>query len=349
MTPQYNSVNDKLLFDIQYFYTDELPDDDTSWEIVTEDARYVDTTRTIKFKKAGFYKMKIEAYNQCGFDPKDGTNLLFVDSLWTDSLKNSSDKRYFQVFEQGKDQIVCRQDSVCTGGVEGTVTFVDRNVRMSYDAPPTYELTVKKIVPEGEIDVEYRTTRKVYKDGNLLTGDIKNAGCDSTEIILTVKDTGNYTVSIKRSNEVCDPITQDFTFFVGDVPVSGKSRIEDKLFLDYFFEYNQEGAFYERCDTFRYILQKDLWTMNNYAADSVFFYFEKANGKRDTVLNYMEAVYKFDTVGNTWNYIRTRAHNFCGWAEEVAVQFYTRTRPDVKLLRDSLPDNDSLCLKFDYD
>lgn len=349
VTPQYNSVNNKLFFDIQYFYTDELPADDTAWEIVTADARYVDTTRTIKFKKAGFYKMKIEAYNQCGFDPKDGSNLLFVDSLWTDSLKNDPEKRYFQVFEQGKDQLVCRQDSVCTGGVAGTVTFVDRNMRMSYDAPPTYELTVKKITSEGETDVLYSMTKKIYKGGIVLTGNIENAGCDSTEIILTLSDTGNYAVNIKRSNEVCDPITQDFNVFVGDVPVTNKSQIEDKLFLDYFFEYNAEGAFYQRCDTFQYTLQKDIWTVNNYAADSIFFYFEKNNGRKDTVLNYAKSVYSFDTVGNTWNFIRTRAHNFCGWGNEVTVQFYTRTRPDVKLLRDSLPANDSLCLKFEYD
>lgn len=349
VSPQYNSVNDKLFFDIQYYYSDELPGDATSWEVVTGDTRYVDTTRTIKFNKAGFYKMKIEAYNQCGFDPKDDAHLLLVDSLWTDSLKNQSEKRYFQVFEQGKDQLVCRRDSVCTGGVAGIVTFVDRNMRMSYDAPPTYELTVKKITPEGDIDAEYTVAKKIYKNGSPLTGNVENSGCDSTEIILTVKDTGNYTVSIKRSNEVCEPITQDFNFFVGDVPVSGKNRIEDKLFLDYFFEYNAEGAFYHRCDTFHYTLQKDIWTMNNFAADSVFFYFEKSNGSRDTVFNYASSVYRFDTVGNTWNYIRTRAHNFCGWGDEVDVRFYTRTRPEVKLLRDSLPDNDSLCLKFEYD
>lgn len=349
VTPQYTTVNNKLFFDIQYFYTDELPDDATSWEIVTEDARYVDTTRTIKFKKAGFYKMKIEAYNRCGFDPKDDSRLLFVDSLWTDSLKNLPDKRYFQVFEQGKDQLVCRQDSVCTGGVEGKVTFVDRNMRMSYDAPPTYEFTVKKVTPDGEEEVAYTIAKKIYKNGAVLTGNIENAGCDSTEIILTVSDTGDYAVNIKRLNEVCDPITQDFNVFVGDVPVSDKSKIEDKLFLDYFFEYNTAGAFYQRCDTFRYALQTDVWTTNNYAADSVFFYFEKSNGHRDTVLNYANPVYKFDTVGNTWNFIRTRAHNYCGWGNEVAVKFYTRTRPDVKLLRDSLPGNDSLCLKFDYD
>lgn len=349
VAPQYNSVNDKLFFDIQYFYTDELPSETTSWDVVTENASYVDTTRTIKFKKAGFYKMRIEAYNQCGFDPKDGSNLLFMDSLWTDSLKASTDKRYFQVFEQGKDQLVCRQDSVCSGGVAGTLTFVDRNVRMSYDAPPTYEFGVKKIVPEGEIDIEYTVRQKVYKDGHVLTGDIKNVGCDSTEIILTLIDTGNYVVNILRSNEVCEPISQEFNVFVGDVPVSNGSRIEDKLFLDYFFDYNSEGAFYQRCDTFHYTLQKDIWTMNNYEADSIFFYFEKSNGKQDTVLNYANPVYKFDTVGNTWNFIRTRAHNYCGWGEEVAANFYTRTQPNMKVLRDSLPDNDSLCLKFNYD
>lgn len=349
VAPQYNSVNNNLFFDIQYFYTDELPDDDTAWDIVTGNDSYVDTTRTIKFKKAGFYKMKIEAYNQCGFDPKDDAHLLFVDSLWTDSLKDEPTKRYFQVFEQGKDQLVCRQDSVCTGGVAGTVTFIDRNVRMSYDVPPTYEFTVKKIEADGEIDAGFTTTKKIYKGGSILTGGIENAGCDSTEIIMTLRDTGNYAVTIKRTNEVCDPVTQEFQVFVGDVPTSGKSLIEDKLFLDYYFEYNSEGAFYQRCDTFYYTLQKDIWTMNNYAADSVFYYFEKSNGHRDTVLNYAASVYHFDTVGNTWNYIRSRAHNYCGWGDEVAVNFYTRTRPDMKLLRDSLPDNDSLCLKIEYD
>lgn len=100
VSPYYISVNNKLNFDVQYFWTDLIPDKNTRWVEVTTDTTFVDTTSNVRFRQSGFYKMRIVAYNECGYDP-DTHGLLYIDSLWTDSLKNSPDKRYFQVYEPG--------------------------------------------------------------------------------------------------------------------------------------------------------------------------------------------------------------------------------------------------------
>lgn len=349
--PFYQSVNNKLFFDVKYFWTDSAPTKDTHWELVTEQAEYVDTANTIKFNKAGFYKMRIEAYNQCGYDPRDGSTLLYVDSLWTDSVKDQTDKRYFQVFEQGKDKIECRKDSICspTGRV-GEVVIVDRNVRLSYDAPPSYKFTVTVAKEDGPAEVtDFMALTRVYKGGKVITRDLETAGCDSTEIVLSFQEIGDYSLELTRSTVACDPIVCNFDVYIGAKPLSVNNLIKDTLFIKYAFEYNMEGDFYEKCDSFSYTLQQNIWTDNNFATDSVYYYFRKGNVQKDTVLNYSKLIYDFDSVGNTFNMIQTKAHNYCGWGDEIAAEFYTRTRPDIALFRDSLPVNDSLCLKFDYD
>lgn len=346
LSPSYTSINKKLFFDVQYFWTDSTPTPATKWVRVTDKPAYVDTTDAVQFRTAGFYKMRIEAYNQCSYDIKDGTTLLYLDSLWTDSVKDSPSKRYFQAFEQGKDKIECKIDSICLNR-SGKVTIVDRNVRQSYDAPPSYEFAVVKIATGEQVpDSDYFRQVKVYKDGGVNTG---KAGCDSTEILLTLLDTGDYVVHMTRKCEACPAITAEFNAYVGNLPSPFKTTvIEDKLFADYAFEYNSAEDMYQKCDSFRYALQQEIWSDNNFQTDSVYYFFRKGNTKRDTILNYAQLFYDFDSVGNAPNLIQAKAHNYCGWSGEVSAEFINRVRPDVTLFRDSLPKNDSLCLDFDY-
>ncbi|MFR3331254.1 MAG: hypothetical protein ACLTSL_14080 [Odoribacter splanchnicus] len=59
--------------------------------------------------------MRITANNECGYDT-DTHDLLYIDSLWTGSLKNSPDKCYFQVYKRAEEKLICRKDSMCLGG-----------------------------------------------------------------------------------------------------------------------------------------------------------------------------------------------------------------------------------------
>lgn len=347
VTPYYKSINNKLFFDVKYFWTDTTPSKDTKWKQVTDLVNYVDTTMMVNFKKSGFYKMRVQAYNQCSFDRKDPSKLLYIDSLWTDSVKDSPEKRYIQVFEQAKDKIECREDSICVGSSKQLV-IVDRNSRASYDAPPEYKFVITK-VSTGEDVAGYGTWVDVYKRGKIITRDLANAGCDSTEITLTLVDTGDYVVEMTRKCDVCEPITVKFMAYVGDKPGLLRHTIGDDLFAHYDFRPTiPVSLFYQRCDTFRYVLQKDLWADKNFATDSVYFYMRQGTTRRDTILNYANSFYKFDSVGSTLNMIVSKAHNYCGWSDKDATEFYVRVKPKVVLWRDSIPKNDSLCLNVEY-
>lgn len=342
--PYYHSVSDKQDMDIRYFWTDELPDAHTSWQEVTGMYEYVDTASVINFKKAGFYKLRIEAHNQCNYDPADPTVLLSVDSLWTDSVKNSSQKRYFQVFERAGDNIVCREDTICSN--TDHIVLVDRNVRKSYDAPPTYNVTIEGL----EKGRDYLRTESIFKGGINVDG---NDGCDSTEIHLYILGkTGNFKIDLVRESDPCDPVEVSFRVHVGQRPelVSGTAL---KDFMSGQGAVLMDGdTVWQKCDSMRYTLQQDLWEDYSFDLDSVCFFLAKSS-RKDTILNNRlngseVAYYDFDSTGNTLNYIRIQAHNYCGWSYEDSVKFYTRTKPVPILLRDSMAANDSLCVNGIY-
>lgn len=345
VSPYYISVNNKLNFDVQYFWTDLIPDKNTRWVEVTTDTTFVDTTSNVRFRQSGFYKMRIVAYNECGYDP-DTHGLLYIDSLWTDSLKNSPDKRYFQVYERVEEKLICRKDSMCLGGT-GKLVFVDRNVRKSFDPAPAYSFVLKK----GDETQEVKQVATVVFKDNTIVPDNYKKGCDSTEIYLTLPDTGKYVVTLKRhGGGACEDIQKDFEVHGGKVPVLEEEKLIGQLISLYHFRLEDEIGF-QKCDTFRYELDPAIWTINHFTADSVFFYFQK-DTQKDTVLNRKVNTYDFDKPGDHLNYIRTRAHNVCGWGEQKEIAFYTRVKPQLDLFRDGIKDQegkDSLCVALNYD
>lgn len=342
--PYYNSINNKEAFQVDYFWTENPPDANTEWLQVTTDPEFIDTTRIVRMRKAGYYKIRIIAYNQCGYD-LHGDELVRIDSLWTDSLKDSQDKRYFRVYEQAADMLVCLKDSVC--GKE--VVFVDRNVRHNYDVAPEYVFQITTSEGTGLKRENYSIHSDIYLDGRVINGESgwQTMGCDSTVVTLKIKDFGAYEVELLRKTEACDDIKKNFTVYLGALPESYASLIENKLNADYGVVYDEMKRVYQKCDSFRYYLQNNLWKAHTFDLDSVYFYFKKGNAQLDTILNYEKAFYDFDSVGNWLNKIQVRAHNYCGW-KEIGTEFYTRTKPDVVLWRDGRPDNDTLCLNFAY-
>lgn len=337
-TPYYNSLNDNAYFTMNYFYADTLQKD-MQWTDVTGQFNYVDTTSNITFKKAGFYKVRIYAYNRCSYDPKTG-DLVQTDSIWTDSLKNNvKDKRYFQVSESSRDNVVCMNDSLCLN-LSDEIVFVDRNARKVYDAPPTYEMSIS-----GYNDRPYSFWVDVYKKGKIISGDIATLGCDSTVIRLKLDSVGTYVVWLRRTSS-CGSLEVPFDIKIGKTPDVFRDSIYKVLLSEY--DFIKEDGNYHKCDSFRYTLQNNLWAINTFEADTNHFYFGKGRNKRDTIINGSASFYDFDSTGNRINYIRVKVHNYCGWSGEEEVDFYTRTLPEAFLLRDSVPHNDSLCLDFDY-
>lgn len=344
--PYYHSLNKNKDFEILYYYSDN-PEDPNSWKEVTGKPEYADTTDHIGFYKPGFYKLRITASNQCNYNPK--TREFEADTLYTERVKDHSEVRYFQVSEAGQHRIVCLQDTLCWNH-SNQIILVDRNMRKYYDDVPEYEVTVggyDDVTGYYEEPISKETI--FYKDGKVqLPGNIDMAGSDSTRIIITLLGGkgGLKTINFIRRS-VCGEIRKDFDVLVGNLPEVPRDTLYKTLLNSY--EFYRDKDVYHRCGPFTYDLHWDIWTKNGLSLDSNFVYFGKGS-VTDTAefSTRFRKQFVFDSTGNRPNYIRIKAHNYCGWSKEEEAVFFTRTKPSIALLRDSIPLNDSLCIGFDY-
>lgn len=345
-SPYYESLNDKNDFQIDYFWTDSIQEDDkTIWQEVTTDSRYVDTLADLTFKKAGYYKVRIKASNFCSEE---------IDSLWTDSVKNDPDKkRYFQVYDASGDKMYCRNDTLCFSN--HIITIVDTNVRHSYDAVPEYSIEIDPIMNDGEEVPSVVFTSRItkYKNGEATEyteGMSKtDKGCDSTVISIDISRAGRYWLTVKRSS-ACGELSRRFSIVIADVPKLKGGDAPVGVAVDLMNAGLQfKNTYLWICDKFNYHLsESDAFIDSVYLKlDSVMFSLQKG-AVIDTIYNYESTDFLFDSVGNKPNYIIVKAKNACGWGYVDNALFYTRVQPDVKLYRDNMIDNDSLCLKFDY-
>lgn len=350
--PYYSTINDNRDFEIRYYFTEDTDEPD-SWTDVTGNPTYVDTTMNIGFYKSGFYKVRVTASNKCNTNPKTGETIR--DTLWSDSVYTSSGElkvRYFQVSESSLSNVVCYEDTLCMN-VAKPVTIVDRNVRKKYDFPPKYEIKLRNKLDtvSFKLGKDYTFSTEIWKDGAVLESDLQAEGCDSTVVKVQIASTieGQKQIEFLRSG-LCGDLTKTFDVHIGKNPTAPMDTVYKMLLEKYnVVKETTPDVFYEKCDSFRYTLPKSLWDSHSFEEDSLHFYFEKGS-RKDTVrvVGGAEEFYDFDSTGNRLNYIRIRAHNHCGWSEQINTEFYTRTKPDAVLLRDSVPENDSLCVNFNY-
>lgn len=356
-SPYYESFRHKKAFDIQYYYSED-PDIPGSWQQVTGKPEYVDTTSNIGFRKGGFYKLRVTAYNRCNLDPETG--LFTADTLWTDiAYKHDGSlvkPRYFQVSESSEDNIVCYASNRLCLNEEQDIVLVDRNARRKYNDPPEYRVDISGLVDHISLSPgkDYTYSTVIMKDGDTLRGNAEGLGCDSTVITVHINSyvKGLKSVTLYRKG-ICGEISKFFDVHIGNVPTAPADTVYKVLKEQYGFVVEKDAnevPYYEKCDSFRYNLPEFFWDNHTMDMDSCYFYFEKGS-RKDTVKRARldpAAFYDFDSTGNRLNYIRVRARNECGWSEQINTGFYTRTRPQALLWRDSVADNDSLCVDFTY-
>lgn len=343
--PYYTTLNKRKNFTIEYYYTEDPGTD--QWDRVTGNLDYVDTTNNIAFRKGGFYKVMVTAFNKCNYHPETGE--FKADTLWSHHVKGTTQKRYFQVSESFADKIFCLNDTLCFNK-ENKIVLVDRNVRKKYDAPPQYVIQLKeKDSTDYYPDEYYTVSQKIYKDGAEIEGDIAEAGCDSTVLEVYVKKfrPGWTEVELVRTS-VCGGINRSFPVHFGREPLAvNPDTISIDLVAIHGFEW-QQGVL-QKCDSFRYQLHDTIWNMNSFERDSLIFYFDNG-GKKDTVVysHHPQEYYDFDRTGVTPSYIKVKTSNYCGWSQEIETGLLTHIRPEADLLRDSVAENDSLCIGFEY-
>lgn len=346
-------------FDVKYYYADSVYEamPESLWTDVTTDTTYVDSTK-ILFKRAGFYKMRMIAQNQCGLVREGVLEWTFADTLYTDTVKNGNRRRYIQVYENASENLFCETGPRICQNAGDTLVFVDRNRRKSYDPAPRYSFEVlntdTRVVVDRDRYVYLRP--EIYKDGCVVAG---NNGCDSTIIRFIFKNeddyrdqnVGNFRISWSRITENCvDSITRKFDFHVSDVPVIRDTVFKNLFSRTEFIQKTENGQTYlSHCGEFSYQLPdvRGAVDSNNYFVDSLSFYFAKGS-YTDSLTWAPHATFAFDSLGDTPNYIRLRAYNGCGSSLADTVMFFTRVVPKPEIWRDSVENNDTLCLGVNY-
>lgn len=355
--PYYSSFDDHTdKFEIRYYYSDTIYEGmpESVWREVTGKADTVSETSEIDFRIPGYYKMMITAQNECN----EFNDTLKVDTLFTELLPDSDKKRYFQIYSFDTTKIVCYADTLCWNRAE-PIKIVDYNARRGFEAPPDYtyyapELTLNNEDVATIREIIYKGNRHFEtKPGEKKPDEVMTLGCDSTVIYIELKAksyTGPLTLTMTRTTQ-CGETSCNFLIDIGNVP-----SINSKLFYDDLKDrYDVLEFSHLRCDTFRYsvpfVLLYDPDMARGFNLDSVYFYFKQGQGPEDSLVyrwspELSPLTYLFDSTDVASN-MRIRAYNACG-ASEDTLQIQVHSKPRLTLLRDSVPENDSLCVGMDY-
>ncbi|MDR0982414.1 MAG: PKD domain-containing protein [Culturomica sp.] len=355
--PIYGPIPLRRGITVDYYYTADTADTD-SWERVNDYLNvneYVDTME-MKLKKPGFYKIEIEAFNQCN-EPDSIHSILH-----TDSVKGRPEKRYFHVFGNIADSLVCRTPPDICENNSDTIVFVDKNPRSQYDAWPRFSFTANDSVNGGMLedwyrivsDTVYASDGKKYEYDPEALSELPPMKTDSIVYKLVFTKPGNLLVTMWRSIETCDSVYKSFSFNVGGLP---EISVADTL-LTYLADscnmtLNSGGTYLDHCGEFTYTFPnfKSAVDSNYMPIDSSRFRLTKGSFDTTFIREDLTSGYKFvfDSVGNTESTITMDFRNRCGWTTNTqTVTFYTRTQPDVVLARNAVPESDTLCYSFDY-
>lgn len=321
------------------FYRAEEPVNPVWEEIpVTHDKTVVDSARLI-FNAPGYYKIKIIAENFCGRD-----------TLETDSVFESMQKRPIEVYENGLDlPLACVTDQLCIKD-NPVITLSDPARRIKFERWPEYKIEVTR---SGTDDVSEPVGYELVSQ-QMFKADAEVSypeACDSSKVNLKIREAGVFEIKFTREHNVCGTSQDVFTVCQGGIPTLAGGALVDSLISSYDIVFR--GGRASRCDTFSYVLQdfQAAIDSNNLSVDSIAFVFKKGLGPLDTVI-FREGdlqTYRFDSVTENLNYIEVKARNYCGWSDSQSLGFYTFIKPDVRLLRNGLEDNDTLCSGTDYE
>lgn len=346
--PYYISPTNNRGMEIHYFYTDTLYDNmpESAWREVTGRSDTVSVSQNIIFFESGYYKMMITAQNTCNQFREGGA----VDTLWTDRISwNEDARRYFQVYSNDSMKVECKTERLCTN-VSDELVFVDYNVRRGFEAPPTYRI-VNENVGAG---VELPFSVDIYRNGVIVDGDAAmKCGCDSTILRVSMgkRFYGTANLTFYRQG-ACEEMSRTFRVKIGREPDIHLARLNRSLTDKYDASFN--GRYYRICDTFRYQLPIDSLVLpdwsRGYDLDSVTAVIKQGMGaEQHLVFRSGDTFYPKQLLDSTDVYttIYLRSYNYCGM-DDATLKLRVNAKPKVKLLRDSLPKNDSLCVGFDY-
>lgn len=335
---------EQTAFTAKFYRADSI---DGKFELVNKIDKYNVDTANLLFNYPGYYKIEMHAQNQCG-----------VDSMFTDSINGSTDKRYIQVFQNGSSTMArLTRDTSCLDLGRDTILYVDRGARLKWDPVPEYYfdmlcmLNGRKYIPQ--LGVEYDMPPVVYYRNGVETTDVTGHATDSAIIRLVFVNRvsphpiGNYEINFIRDNHKCDSVVFKDKLWIGERPWQYTDQGRIVLERDYADRYDRN---YDACDTFSYVIPKMTYSSNNLGIDSVMWNFAQGT-KIDTLIGYHNGdIYSFNKATDSLNYITVQARNYCGWTTQVdSVGFYRRVVPRVEFWRDSLPNNDSLCINLNYD
>lgn len=370
-TPYYEDYAHRQDFDMRYWYSDTVYDGmpESRWREVTGMEDTVSTSKDISFFMPGYYKMMITAKNMCN----DVAGVKY-DTLWTDRVswdETHELRRYFQVFSGDSTKLVCKDSILCMSTSKDSIVFVDYNVRRGYEAPPKYEVklmnpdSLKQPEPKDAEPVQPIQLREpqvyIYRGGKIVEEEqAQECGCDSTVIIVRLSDYKFYGVmelQVTKSGQCSSGSSAIFKVKAGRAP-KDDGRLSADLFQDlgdYGVMYLEEEQRWVRCDTFRYAMPLDSLLLREeymwgFELDSVRFALKQ--GSADSTIIYYrrggtkDLSFLFDST-EVQSSITYKSYNRCGWGDG-AMDFQVYGKPNVQLWRDSIAENDSLCVDMAY-
>lgn len=326
----------------EYFQTEDP--NNPVWEKITglaKDSSVVDSAKRMIIAP-GFYKIKITAENLCG-----------IDSMETDSVRNSPIKQAIEVQEEAK-QMRLFSDRICVQD-NPEVILIDTTRRIKYEADNIdIAVTQTYIDQEGKEqkrDIKYKVSKKKWFSHGVAVDSIDKR--DSTVYTIDgVQGVGVFTIAVDRKNSVCGESKNSLELRQGDVPAfKSESPLIDSLrqkgYVDLRHQGNNERLWH--CDTFTYYLNNfsPAVDTNVLTLDSIRMAFLEPNATAaDTILldPDQRQKYRFSKALDANAYkVTLMAQNICG-VSAVEANVFVAKQPRVKIIRDGLPDIDTLCL-----
>lgn len=343
-------------FKAQYYRKDSFAQ--LAWEELPSNTTAVDTTREeendLKFYESGLYRIRFEAHNTCGGD-----------TLFTDSIPNFPQRtRYFKVAQSGEGNIFSFKDTSCLSGTTpvDTIVFVDRGKRLALDFYPRYGFEITGHLPgkdgkdsvfvskldtmgQGTENVAFFEQKTYLGTQVLPDNQLDMSASDSVVLKLAFKRVGNYGIKLFRSIGTCDTVTYTDSLIVGMKP---RFTNHNLLLADFGNNPPKQNGTIDLCTKFTYKFPDNLgidYRNMKPGLDSAVWLFKK--GTKKDITRPSSGQYDFDSLGDVRNYMQVVARNYCG-NDTLSVDFYTRVQPKVSLWRDSVQNNDTLCLNFRY-
>lgn len=331
----------KYSYDIKYYRKDF---ENEEWRLLadSEKERYVADSSNFYFLQSGLYRIRMKASNECGVDSLDTQVVLGPDA-------DPGKKRLIKIFGNDAGLLEFKRDVLCIpkGKDSDTLEIKDSSPRLDWEGDAVYKITVNQYLKDknGRDSISAIADEdkgKVYRFLPVVKfHSLTEAKCDSTKLLVVFYQSGIFQVILNKQSSSCSEVSDTLKLKVGKIPVLAENILKDS-----------EGYPAIRqtfCGIFRYGVPKTLTVDSNYC-NIVDYEWKFGKGRyvetyhqkhpKDTVL--------FDSLRGEDSYITLRVKNQCGWSEVDSVSFFTYAMPQVHLWRDSVENNDTLCLGREY-